>query len=87
MSVPLKHLIACPVDEIVALLPEVDDPLWDRFAKRQREYPVHQRTRSIGFIWSDGWVNGKPLTLPLNYAPVPLNDAVQACGQRILALS
>ncbi len=86
MSVPLKHLCACVLEDIVAQIPDAADPLWGRFSKRQREYAVHQRTRSIGFIWTDGWVNGKPLTLALNYAPKPLQEAVVACGQRILAL-
>ena len=85
MSEPFKQLCSYPVGEIAALLPAADDPVWDRFAKRQREYPVHQRTRSIGFIWSDGWVKGKPLSLPLGYAPKPLTAAVMACGEAILA--
>ena len=75
----------CGGSRLCQAIADIDDPVWDRFAKRQREYPVHQRTRSIGFIWTDGWVNGKPLTLPLNYAPKPLEAAVRSCCQRILA--
>lgn len=34
-----------------ALLPAVDDPVWDRFSKRRREYRVHQHTRWPFAAW------------------------------------
>ena len=85
LDVPLRHLGVCPIGDIAAALPPANDPVWDRFAKRQKDYSVHLKTRSIGFLWTDGWVSGAPLTIDLGYAPDQLAQAVRAAGETILA--
>jgi hypothetical protein len=76
LAQPLQHLFAWPVDALLAAMPGEEDPAWDVFSARQARFAVHNHTRSINFIWSEGWNGeGEPDVLRLDYAPVGLRDA------------
>ena len=84
LAQPLRHLGTVPVEALRAALPAEDDPVWDRFSMRQRDFPVHRKTRSIAITWTDGWVGDQPLTIEPDYAPAPLAEAAKACASAIL---
>jgi aspartyl/asparaginyl beta-hydroxylase (cupin superfamily) len=81
---PLRHLGSVPVEALRAALPPEDDAVWDRFSMRQRDFPVHRKTRSIAIAWTDGWLAGKLLTIEPDYAPTALTAAARDCAIQIL---
>jgi len=71
--------------EILAALPEEDDPLWDAFTLRQKMTRASQtQTRSIAFKWTDLQSEPVPeqVMTPL-YAPEALTGAVMRCVESI----
>jgi len=86
LDVPLIRLGAHSVRDIVAVLPDTDDPIWDFDRFRQTTYPVHRLTRSILFEWLDNnWRPGSPMAIDrLEYAPAVLTEAAQACAAFVL---
>lgn len=84
MSDPIRHIVSCPVDAILAALPNEADPLWDYFSLRQATFKAHRRTRSIVFLLTNTSLKGVPVVMDMGYAPPALRDAAMACGQRLL---
>lgn len=86
MAEPIAHLFACPVDDILALLPDEGDPVWDKFGFRQQQFSAHHLTRTIAFAWPmPVAADGKPTIGTASYAGKQLTDAVMACGDRLAA--
>jgi hypothetical protein len=84
MAAPLQHLFAYPVDALLASMPDEDDPVWDVFLARQARFAVHNQTRSINIVWSEGWNGeGEPDVLRLDYAPPALRKAAADCARAI----
>jgi len=84
MAAPLQHLFAYPVDALLAATPGEDDPVWDVFSARQARFAVHDQTRSINLVWSEGWNGeGEPQVLRFDYAPPALREAADDCARAI----
>jgi len=84
LAQPLQHLFAWPIDALLAATPGAEDPVWDAFSARQARFAVHNQTRSINLVWSEGWSGeGEPEVLRLGYAPVGLRDAADDCARAI----
>jgi hypothetical protein len=76
-----------PVDDLVAVLPAAESPLWDKARFRQNAYDVHSQTRSIVFSWLDNsWRPGENLVVfDSDWGQAKLSAAVRACVARLLA--
>ena len=86
LAQPLQHLFAWPVDALLAAMPGEADTAWDVFSARQARFAVHNHTRSINLVWTEGWNGaGEPEVLRLDYAPAGLRDAADACALAIAA--
>lgn len=86
MAEPIAHLFACPVDDILASLPDEWDPVWDKFGFRQQQYDVHQLTRTIVFVCPMPAGAGAERAIgTTDYAGKALTDAVMACGSKLAA--
>jgi quercetin dioxygenase-like cupin family protein len=82
MELPAARLFDWPADDLIAALPAEADPVWDRYAARQEQFPAHRRTRSIRFIWVDELRPGLTPEI-VDEAPVALRDAAMAAGRAI----
>lgn len=83
MTIPIRRLFDCPIEDIAAALPGETDPLWDLFQLRQQRFDVHDSTRSIVFRWAALGPAGSVSAMASSYAPTPLADAVGACAARL----
>jgi hypothetical protein len=85
MSASMVPLYPYDGTEILAALPEEDDPLWEAFTLRQKMARQSQsHTRSIAFKWTD--LNSEPIpehVMTPMYAPEALSKAVMRCVESI----
>lgn len=84
MPTAMKTLFPCPVDDVVAELPDAADPIWDVFIRRQLRATAQAETRTITFKWLVALEPGMPLDVVTpHYAPEPLTEAVSAIGEKL----
>jgi hypothetical protein len=84
MTTPMAWLFDYPVDDILAQLPEEDDPLWDGFDVRQNRFPAHRVTRTIPILWEEDVQEGvRPEVEAVRMAAPRLYDAAMVCAARI----
>ena len=84
---PLLTLFDYPIDGLLPLLPDADDPMWEVAAFRQARYSAHDATRTIVFEWleNDWRPPAPPIVLKANYAPKPLAQAAYAFAETVRA--
>jgi hypothetical protein len=83
----LITVLNCPIDDILAAMPDVSSPLWDANPHRQTKHAVHRETRSIIFDWiDDRWQPGQEVKVQHFDSGLPaLADAANACAARLNA--
>src|SRR5262249_40898578 len=81
----LIRLFDCPVDDILAAMPDVSAPVWDANPYRQNTHKVHAQTRSLIFDWMpDTWLPGEKAVVTRTGNGLPaLEKAMDACAARL----
>ena len=81
----LLTLFDCPIEAVLAALPDAADPVWERMPFRQRTRAAQDETRSIVFAWLDNrWgPDVPPPVARLDYTPAALSRAVEDCADRL----
>ena len=81
----LIRVFDCPVDAILAAMPDVSSPLWDANPYRQKTHKVHSETRSLIFDWMpDNWLPGQKAVVTRTNNGLPaLEKAMDACAARL----
>ncbi|MDB5440163.1 MAG: hypothetical protein JWM33_2590 [Caulobacteraceae bacterium] len=80
----LTALFACPVEGLLAVLPDEADPIWNASLLRQGRFPVHRATRSIMFRWLETLSPAGPQpVMSAGDLPEPLSRTAADCAAAV----